>query len=363
MTFIRHLPRALLGAVLLGCIACGCRITPPEHKLSPNIHSRSDIIVTSEQLRLKMRSLVDPLCGVIVAAADQISSGTTNHAVQRETLLWKIEAVPEMRKSLFQPDPYTALADAWVLSCQMQEYFANGPGKEKLNGAHLLAAAACQHLADDLERVAASITTSGDVRNTRDFVRRWAAAHPIQNSIAARESTLSRATEREILSTFSAIEAVANITATVDDVNRRVEVYSDQLFQQARWEAELFKLDLMADLPVAQALPLAERAVQSAEQAVATVDRLAPAIERAVAVTEAAPKIIAAERAETLKELHEMMAVERKALMADTEQASNRVVDHTFWRVTQLLAGVMIFLVVSGIVVLILIKRSRMKTP
>lgn len=352
----------LPGAMLLAIIACGCRTSEPGHTLNPKIHAWPDAIVRQEQLRLKMRSMVDPLCGVIVAAADGILNSTTNHAVQREALLWKIQAVPEMRKALFQPDPYTALADTWAFSCQMREYFEHGPGKEQLAGAHQQAADACQQIESELEQLAATLTKSGDVIRARKSVEKWVAAHPIQNSIAARESTVSRATEQDIIETFSPIEAVANVTAMVDDINRRVEVYSDQLFQQARWEAELFKLDLLDEMPLDQALPLAERAVKSAEQAVAAVDRLAPDVDRAVAVAEDAPKIIAAEREATLMELHAMLAEERKALTADIEQTGNRMVDHAFWRATELLVCLLIVSAIAVAVVFIFIKRSRIKT-
>lgn len=348
-TIRKHRPGlVLLAGCLLGLFSAGCRITAPEHpNMNPAIHDRADASVSSEQLRLRMRSLVDPLCGVIEASADQIRNGTTNRAVQREALLWKIEAVPEMRKALFQPNPFTALADAWVLSCQMQEYFENGPGKIKLGDKHLLAADACKELESGFAQLTVSLTKSGDITNAQAFVQNWAAEHPIQTSISARESTLSRATEREIESSFSAAEAVGSITVTVDDLNRRLEIYSDQLFQQARWEAELFKSDLMTGLPVDQLLPLLERGVKSTE--------------RAATVAEDAPKMIAAEREKTLKELREAMATERATMTKDIGQTGYKMVDYAFWRATELTAIVLVFVTIGFIVVLVVLKRSRIK--
>src|SRR4029453_13494383 len=81
-------------------------------------------------------------------------------------------------------------------------------------------------------------------------------------------------------------------TTSVDDVNRKVDVYSDHLFRQIRWEGEL----LGSDLGLADLTPLAERAVQSAERATATLDSLAPALEGAGAVCEGAPALVASER-------------------------------------------------------------------
>jgi hypothetical protein len=388
--------RTIFAALLFSFVACGCRFAMPEHKMNAAHHSQKDVSATYDQVRLRVRSMVGPACGVIEQAADQIIAGTTNAAVQRAALLWKIEGVPALRAALFQPDPYTAQFDSWVLCYQMANYFETGPGKLSLGEASPIAVTACHRLEEEMNQVATSMTISGDVTRGRAFAKKWAGAHPIRYSIADRETTLSRALERDSSGSMSTGEAVAEITTTVDDLNRRLEVYSDQLFRQGRWEAELFKSELMADLPVAQALPLAERAVKSAEQAVATIDRLAPAIERAVVVAEATPKLISSEReaaikalqeeltrtirfvqeeriaalehltkerGAALKELHEDIAVERKALTHDIEQISFRVVDHAFWRATQMLAAVLVVLAVGVVAVILSFRRTRTRNP
>jgi hypothetical protein len=247
-----------------------------------------------------------------------------------------------------------------------------------------------------MNQVAASMTISGDVTKGRAFAKKWAREHPIHHSITDRETTLSRVLERDAAGSVSAGEAVAEITTTVDDLNRRLEICSDQLFRQGRWEAALFKSELMSELPVAQALPLAEWAVKSAEQAVATVDRLAPALERAVGVLETAPKLTAAEREAAIKaaqdELtrtikfvqeervaaldrltserlaaikdHQVTVVaERKALTSDLEQISLKVVDHAFWRAAQLITAVLVLLVIGSAAVFISLNRLRTKEP
>ena len=388
--------RTTLGTLLLCLVACGCHFAMPERKLNASLHSQKDVAATYDQVRLRVRSMVGPACGVIEQAADQIIAGTTNAAVQRAALLWKIEGVPALRAALFQPDPYTAQFDSWVLCYQMANYFEIGPGKLSLGEASPIAVAACHHLEEEMNRVAASMTISGDVTRGRAFAKKWAGAHPIRYSIADRETTLSRAVERDSSGSLSTGQAVAEITTTVDDLNRRLEVYSDQLFRQGRWEAELFKSELMADVPVAQALPLAERAVKSAEQAVATIDRLAPAIERAVVVAEAAPKLISSEReaavktlqdevtrtirfvqeeriaalehltkerGAALKELHEDIVMERKSLTQDIEHISFKVVDHAFWRAAQLLAAVLVVLAFGLVAVVFSFRRTRTQNP
>src|SRR5215471_9676374 len=117
---------------LVSLTGAGCTFAVPERKLDPTVGSQQDIAVTANQLRLRMRSLAGPMCGEIELAADQISADTTNAAVKEAALRWKIEGVPALRETLFEPDPYTAVMDTWVLLNQMADYFERGPGKETL---------------------------------------------------------------------------------------------------------------------------------------------------------------------------------------------------------------------------------------
>jgi hypothetical protein len=386
----------LIGALLLSLVAGGCRFALPKPKVKESVHSQQDVAASYNQVRLRLRALVGPMTGELEQAADQIIAGTTNAAVQRAALVWKMEGVPALRAALFQPDPYTALFDSWVLCNQMADYFDAGPGKTALGESSPTAVAACRRLEEQMNGVASSMSISGDVTKGRAFAKKWAGQHPIRHSIADRESTLSRALERDGTGSVSAGEAVAEITTTVDDLNRRLEVYSDQLFRQARWEAELFKSDLLAELPLAQALPLAERAVKSAEQALATLDRLAPAVERAVGVAETAPKLIASEREAAIKALQDELTrtikfvqaeriaaleqltkervaalndlqativAERKALSQDLEQTSLKLVDHATWRAAQLLAAALVVLAVGLAVAVVVLRRKPAKHP
>jgi hypothetical protein len=382
---------ACIGAVLLGFVACGCRFAQRERKGESALHDRADVNVNQDQARLRMRSLVDPMCGKLEEAADRIIAGTTDRAVKRAALLWKIEGVPALREAVFQPDPSMALMDTWVLCNQMADYFETGPGKAALGDSSGEAVKSCRNMEEEITRVAASATISGDVSRSRAFAAKWAADHPIRHSIDDRESALSRVLEREVADSFSTGEAVAEVITTLDDLNRRIEVYSDQLFRQARWEAQLFKADLMAELPLEQVMPLAERAVKSAESAARTLERLAPAIERAVGVAETAPRLIADEREAAvkavhgellktiefaqqervaafeelsrqriaaLKELHESITTERMALTPEIAKISLEIVDHAFWRAAQLSSALLAVVAIGLAVVLVFLKRS-----
>jgi hypothetical protein len=380
---------------------------------------KGDISATPNQVRLRMRSLVDPLAGEIERSADQIIASSTDVAVKRAAIRWKIEGVPALRGALFQPDPFTAVLDTWVLTYQMSDYFESGPGRIALGASAPVAVETSRNMEKEFAEVVATFTISKDISKIQALARRWATEHPIRYAIQDRESTLSRVVEQEVAKEFNLGETVAEITTTADDVHREIQIYSDHLFRQARWEAELLKLDLGG----AEVLPMAERAVKSSEQAVSALNSLAPSVKTAADTAANIPTIVAAERkiavdainenlSETLKfiqgerlavvqeanrellvvlehvsneriaamrqlsgervaaleqlqkeriaamgELHDIAESQRLAMTRDFEQTGLRLVDHAAWRFTQLLVATFVYVIAVTVLLLFLIRR------
>jgi hypothetical protein len=360
-----------------------------------NIHSAEDLAANEQQIRLRIRALVAPYSGSIVESADRIRAGTTNRAIRREALLWKVEAVPALREALFRPNPLVAIGDTWVLIWQMTDYFEKGRGKQALGAASPIAAATCRYLESEFAGVAASITHSGDVSHVRNFTMQWAAEHPIRHSIAARESTLSRVLEREFQESFTAQEIVLDVAVMLDDLSHRIDIFSAQLFDQSRWQVELFAMDLGEDYQMERALPLAENAVQAAADTVKALNRIVPSLETALGTVNAAPDIIAKERGEVIEilqqeltrtiqfaqmeriaalehltkervaaltTLHEYIIKERRALAGEMKEIGREVVDHALMRTAQMLASILAASFV-GVVVLLFITRKVFRAP
>jgi len=314
---------ALVAAlfITLSVGAVGCRVS--QGPLVTGAQSAKDVAVSRNQLRLRMRSLVQPMSGQIEQSADAIIADTTDPKVKMAALQWKIDAVPAIRAALFQPDPAVAALDTAVLCNQMIDYFEKGPGKQALGPASARAAATSRQMLDEFLRALAAGTYSGDISKGAKFAKKWAAEHPIRHSIADRESALAMSFERgESPGGITAGQAIADVTTTLDDLNRKFELYTDQLFRQARWEAERFTQERIAELRASPALPLAERgvtsierlattadhlvpavdrALTSAERATTTLDRLAPDVERALTVAQNAPTLVTSEREAALK--------------------------------------------------------------
>ena len=218
----------------------------------------------------------------------------------------------------------------------------------------------------------------------------WAAEHPIRDSLAGRESTVSLVTEPQLQETFSTTQVAGSLVVTTDDLIRRLDVYSDQLLHEARWQAELFAMDLGRRYNTEQALLLAEQAVASAEVATATANRLLPQLEAALAAAESAPDLMASERVAAIAALvqevdraldfvrEERVAAlaqltrEREAAMialrqsiekeslrltADMERISQKVVEQAFIRGVQLTAGALIAAFIGLFVLLLAARR------
>jgi hypothetical protein len=389
-------------------VSAGCGLKVRKRQTAPALQPKEDIAASPNQIRLRMRSLVDPFAGEIERTADRIVAGTSDPAVKRAAIKWKIEGVPALRSALFQPEPYTAALDTWVFLFQMEEYFDRGPGRVAFGDAAPLAVDTSRRLEGEFAGVVASLTHSKDVSKVRAFARQWATDHPMRFAIQDRESTLGRAGPKDIGADWSIGETVAEVAITVDDLHREIQIYSDHLFRQARWEAELFKLDLGVD----EVLTLAKRAVKSAEGAVSTLDSLTPAIAGAANTASNLPAIVSserkavlddvhqqltgtltfvrgeriaslehitreriavldhitqeriaallqvsAERAAVMKELREIIASERAAVSREIEQAGVRLVDHAVWRIGQLLVAAFVAFLLTAILFLFLIRK------
>ena len=390
--------RLALSCLIFALVpACTLSIDPSELKSNDAIHNKEDIVMSTQNVRLKMRALVDPMCGGIEAAADRIIAASDDAKVKRAALEWKAEAVPALRESLFQPKPLTALFDTWVLSNQMTLHFSEGAGRQALGEYSGIAVSACLDLEREINRTAASITASGDVSKARGAARLWAAAHPITTTISARQSTLGNLANPDLGIGTGATDSLGDITMTVDDLSRKIEVYTDQVVRQARWEADLFAMDLSERLQLEAAMPLATDAVQSvgsladSVEIIATnVSSLTPAVERLAAVAETTPQIIAAERAAILKALSDeisrsldfvreereaalahvtaerlaalqtlsgTIAAEHATLRTEISNVATATVDHSFHRLVQFSIGLLIAVTLILLIGLFIIRQ------
>ena len=242
---MRLLRLTLLWIVVL--LVVGCTGPPKKSGLMKTTPAGGNIAISAEQLRIQVRALVDPFSGRIEEAADEIIAGSDDPRIRLAALEWKANTIPALRESLFRPDPLAAVMDAWALAKQMEDYFETGDGRQRLGSWADVALAASRDLEKDFEAFLASASASGDISVGRDFIDRWAVAHPIRGSVAGRQSILNEVDDVMIKGGMGGFRGLGGLSVGMDDLSRRMEVYSAQLPKIATWEAEIMLLKMLGD--------------------------------------------------------------------------------------------------------------------
>src|SRR5262249_3711069 len=144
---ILKIMRISMAMAIAVCAAVsGCTVRRPSMKFGSEVQSSRDIAVTENQVRLRLRATLHPMCGAVEQAADEIIASTDDRAVKLAALTWKCDAIPALREALFQPDVATAALDTLVLCIQMGDFFETGAGKKALGPLSDRAVAACRSM-------------------------------------------------------------------------------------------------------------------------------------------------------------------------------------------------------------------------
>jgi len=354
-------------------VLTGCKTTQAPSAL---MEKSTDLQQTPEQLRVRVRSLVPLMTGIMESAADRVLDSTTDPQIRLAALRFKANGIPTMYRALFQPDPVAAFLDAWVLVAQMGAYFETGPGRQLPESLRREALEAVARMDAELERYGLAASSPTGVRRAREFAYGFAGKHPLE-SFATRQST------EELLATLTARDAgpmaasIGSLEHDIADVVARLDVLSGTMPRQARWEAELLVYDLLG-VERAAALPADVASLNQAVLGTAAAIESLPGLvsdEREVMLTAfraelkaleqmvheqrlAVQEFVSTERATALGQLAgereavlaaitaerqaalDALRAERSAATADLERLSAALVDRVFLRVAQLLAGI-----------------------
>lgn len=300
---LARLSGLLICFIMLALIGCQAQ---PRKTMLDRVETKSGkkLQTTSAELRLKTHHAAQPLSGIIEAHADMVLADTTDPAVRKNALLWKINAIPAIQQAAFQPDPFLAFLDLWVLSVQMRLFFVEGPGKDALGKWHSLAVKGAQKVESIVESMAREISGDGEISAAEEKIEAWGRDHPIESLHFIRPSlTILLAAEigGQDLGTFEIVEAVA---VGVADLSQQMSAYADYLPKQARWQTELLLESLTAS--------------EKIDQALSEFVRVSQDIDRLTALAETAPDTVAKERAIILKAL--ARDLDRALAVLDTQR-------------------------------------------
>jgi hypothetical protein len=168
--------------------------------------------------------------------------------------VWKAEAIPIMQTSLLNTDPIAAVLDTWAFLFQMTAFMEQPTLKQTMGSSYPVVAETLRNMEAEMERLIESVAPKANLADLRQRVRGWADAHPIEDSLASRQSAdpdVIRQVGQANLGKMASIKALAE---SMGDLSARLDSYNLYLPKEARWQAELFVLDLQRDPQVSTAL-------------------------------------------------------------------------------------------------------------
>ncbi len=299
-----RLAACLVLSALAGCGDLGK--TPPRANVAAWPQIRDDYRVDTLRIHLQEYSIT--FAADVDLAAGSIEQRSTDAAVRRNALLWRLRAVPEMRKACFRAGPLSGLVDAWTLARQMDQLLTTGAGATAFGQFQPEAVAVSQRLLAQMQEIANSIAVSPEARNEleRDIVTPWVATHPLPDLTFVRESPVARFAE-QAQERGDVFQSVGTMEQLLQSLAQQARIYLADLPKQVRGEIDLLRADVLP----ADTLASAQGDLHSSAMA---VDRLA-------STAETVPALVREERKAVLDEMNRQRELIMAAITAEREQA------------------------------------------
>ncbi len=256
-----HNPKKMVPATRwFCCMLCGFLLLPPvpmcsgQTRKTSSYKSSKNVKSSAAEFSSRNESLLARYSAEVETAGDKIISGSSSPAARRQALVWKAEAIPIMQTSLLNTDPIAAVLDTWAFLFQMTAFMEQPTLKQTMGSSYPVVAETLRNMEAEMERLIESVAPKANLADLRQRVRGWADAHPIEDSLASRQSAdpdVIRQVGQANLGTMASIKALAE---SMGDLSARLDSYNLYLPKEARWQAELFVLDLQRDPQVSTAL-------------------------------------------------------------------------------------------------------------
>ena len=246
-------------------------------------------------------------------ASTAIERRATDPTVRRNALLWRVRAIPEMRKACFRLQAVSGLVDAWTLARQMDQLFSAGAGAGAFGAFQAEAVAVSRRLLDDVRSIGASITVSPEAR--AEFEQRiidpWLVDHPLRDMTFVRESAIARFAE-QTRDPGDLGQSVGTMEELAASLSQQARIYLADLPRQMREEADLMRADMLS--------------AQEFGPMLGDVHTTATAADRMASIAESVAPLVENERRIVLEETSRQRALVMEALSVEREQAIDGIV-------------------------------------
>jgi hypothetical protein len=275
----QHAKTSIRVAQLLGYAACALALLAQgcmygKTRKASSLKSTKNVQSSAPELSSRNQSMLALYSAEIEVAADRIISQSSSPAAQRQALVWKAEAIPVMQASLLNTDPVAAVLDTWAFIFQMTAYMERPALKQNLGESYPVVAETLKNMDAQMEQVVRLGAPTANVADLRQRVRAWAEAHPIQASLAGRQSVDPDVIRKAGQSDLGVTTSIKTLAEAMGDFTARMDSYNLYLPKQARWQAELLLTDFTHDPQISTAMSNFAALSESAAKASGNIDQL-----------------------------------------------------------------------------------------
>ena len=321
---LRLAATCLALSALAACIGMGKKAPRPDLEPWPEI--RSDFRL--EVLRQRMHEYSITFAAEVDLAAASIERRAADSIIRRNATLWRVRAIPEMRKASFRLEPVAALIDTWIFARQMDQLFANGAGAGAFGTFQPEAVEVSRRLVDQVREIGGSIAVSPEARTEFEhkFIDPWLADHPLHDITFVRDSPIARFAEQTRAS-GDMIQSVGTMEDLAVSLSQQARIYMADLPRQIRGEVDLMRSDLLPQESLASMQGDLHTSAAAADRLASTAEGVLPLAlsERRIVLEEMSRQralimeAISVEREQAVGALVRSFAAERSELLRDFE--------------------------------------------
>ena len=296
-------------ASLVACASLDKKARRPD--LTPWPEIRSDFRV--DTLRMRMHEYSITFAANVDLTATAIERQAADSTVRRNALLWRVRAVPEMRKACFRLEPVGALVDAWIFARQMDQLFRDGAGAGAFGTFQPEAVEVSRRLVQQIREIGGSIAVSRQamIAFEHKFIDPWLTEHPLSDITFVRESPMGRFADQSRAG-GDMFESVGTIEELAVGLSQQARIYLADLPRQVRGEVDLMRFDMLSPGSVAS--------MQGDLHVSAT------AADRIASTAEGISALVPNERRIVLGELSRQRKLVMDAVSVERERAVNAII-------------------------------------
>ena len=315
---------SLALSCVVACASVSKKSTQPDLKPWPELRPE----VRVEALRARMYEYSITFGAEVDLAATAIERRAADSTVRRNAVLWRVRAIPEMRKACFRLEPVSALIDAWIFARQMGQLFSDGAGAGAFGTLQPEAVEVARRLVDQMREIGGSIAVSPEAR--AEFERRvidpWLAEHPLRDLTFVRESPIARFAEQS-RARGDTLQSVGTMEDLALSLSQQARIYLADLPRQVRGELDLMRSDMLSAEGVASMQSDLRVSAAAADRLASTAEGISPLVlnERRIVLGELrreramVMEAISVEREQAIGALVRALAAERSELLRNVE--------------------------------------------